>query len=79
MLPLGKIIHKHITSFHCYADETQLYVSAMPDGTHQLNKVVECVKDIRPYMLSSFHKLLTLQKYLYLDHWQLELSFLITQ
>ena len=54
MLPLGKIICKHGISFHCYADDTQLYVSAKPDDRHQLNKVEECVKDIRNWMLINF-------------------------
>uniref|UniRef100_A0A673KZ17 Reverse transcriptase domain-containing protein n=1 Tax=Sinocyclocheilus rhinocerous TaxID=307959 RepID=A0A673KZ17_9TELE len=45
MLPLGNIIRKYGISFHCYADDTQLYISTRPDETSKLYKLTECVKN----------------------------------
>ncbi len=47
MLPLGNIIRKHRVSFHCYADDTQLYISSRPGETHQIEKLMECIVDIK--------------------------------
>ncbi len=46
MLPLGNIIRKHAVSCHCYADDTQLYISSRPGETHQIEKLMECI--VRP-------------------------------
>ncbi len=43
MLPLGNIIRKQGVSFHCYADDTQLYISSRPGETHQIEKLMECI------------------------------------
>ncbi len=57
MLPLGNIIRKHGVSFHCYADDTQLYISSRPDETHQIAKLTECIVDIKNRMTSNFLQL----------------------
>ncbi len=54
MLPLGNIIRKHGVSFHCYADDTQLYISSRPGETHQIEKLTECIVDIKNWMTSNF-------------------------
>ncbi len=50
MLPLGNIIRKHGVSFHCYADDTQLYISSRPGETHQTEKLMECIVNIKNWM-----------------------------
>ncbi len=55
MLPLGNIIRKYGISFHCYADDTQLYISTRPDETSKLSKLTECVtKNIKDWMTNHF-------------------------
>ncbi len=54
MLPLGNIIRKYGISFHCYADDTPLYISTKPDETSKLSKLTECVKNIKDWMNSNY-------------------------
>ncbi len=54
MFPLGNIIRKHGVSFHCYADDTQLYISLRPGETDQIEKLTECIVDIKNWMTSKF-------------------------
>ena len=54
MLPLGNIIRQHSINFHCYADDTQLYLSMKPGETNQLIKLQACLTDIKNWMTSNF-------------------------
>uniref|UniRef100_A0A9J7ZN32 Reverse transcriptase domain-containing protein n=1 Tax=Cyprinus carpio carpio TaxID=630221 RepID=A0A9J7ZN32_CYPCA len=54
MLPLGNTIRKYGISFHCYADDTQLYISTRPDETSKLSKLTECVKNVKDWMTNNF-------------------------
>ncbi len=54
MLPMGNIIRKHGVSFHCYADDTWLYISSRPGETHQIEKFMECIVDIQNWMMNNF-------------------------
>ncbi len=54
MLTLGNIIRKYGVSFHCYADENQLYISLRPGETNQIEILMECKVDIKKWMTSNF-------------------------
>ncbi len=54
MLPLGNIVRKYRISFHCYADDTQLYISTRPDETSKLSKLTEFVKNFKDWMTNNF-------------------------
>ena len=54
MQPLGSIIQNHSINFHCYADDTQLYLSMKPDETEPLAKLQACLKDIKDWMSTNF-------------------------
>ncbi len=52
MLPLVNTIRKYGISFHCYADDTQLYISTRPDETSTFSKLMECVKNVKVFLNS---------------------------
>ena len=53
-LPLGQIICRHGINFHCYADDTQLYLSVKPDEVTHLSKMETCLLDIKEWMAQNF-------------------------
>uniref|UniRef100_A0A3P9HQ40 Reverse transcriptase domain-containing protein n=1 Tax=Oryzias latipes TaxID=8090 RepID=A0A3P9HQ40_ORYLA len=54
MLPLGNIIRKHRINFHCYADDTQLYLSMKPDQNEDIEKLNACIRDIKTWMTINY-------------------------
>ena len=57
MIPLGEIICNHGIHFHCYADDTQLYLSVAPDNKDALHPLLNCFSSIVQWMNGNFLKL----------------------
>uniref|UniRef100_A0A3Q3FRJ7 Reverse transcriptase domain-containing protein n=1 Tax=Labrus bergylta TaxID=56723 RepID=A0A3Q3FRJ7_9LABR len=57
MLPLGQIIERHNVSFHCYADDTQIYLPLRPEDPRSLAAVRNCLNDINCWMAQNFLQL----------------------
>ncbi|KAK5915819.1 hypothetical protein CesoFtcFv8_001376 [Champsocephalus esox] len=54
MLPLGQIIRHHGFNFHCYADDTQLYLSTTPSSQLPPQSLINCLHDIKTWMSSNY-------------------------
>ena len=57
MLPLGHIIQKHNIHFHCYADDTQLYVPLTSSDPTSLASLMACLADIQCWISHDFLQL----------------------
>uniref|UniRef100_A0A3B5Q121 Reverse transcriptase domain-containing protein n=1 Tax=Xiphophorus maculatus TaxID=8083 RepID=A0A3B5Q121_XIPMA len=54
LLPLGSIFRKHNIAFHCYADDTQIYVPLNRKGVNTVPILLECLDDIKTWMALNF-------------------------
>uniref|UniRef100_A0A8C6LDP1 Reverse transcriptase domain-containing protein n=1 Tax=Nothobranchius furzeri TaxID=105023 RepID=A0A8C6LDP1_NOTFU len=58
MLPLGQIFHKYKILFHCYADDTQLYMKMDSTTPKTLPSVLQvCLEEMRAWMAANFLQL----------------------
>ena len=54
---LGTIITAHNLSYHCYADDTQLFLSFPPSATQVEHRITACLADISQWMSANHLKL----------------------
>ena len=58
---LFQIVERHLPQVHCYADDTQLYVSFSPnrsaDADFAIKSMTDCIIDIRSYDKTEFFAL----------------------
>lgn len=54
LLPLGSILRKHGIYFHCYADDSQIYVPLRKSDSYCVKPLLACLHDIKAWMSLNF-------------------------
>ena len=54
MLPLGDIIRKYDICFHCYDDDSQLYIPVNRNGNIQVFNLEVCPLEVKNWMCMNF-------------------------
>lgn len=54
LLPLGSILRKYGISFHCYADDSQIYVPLKRKNDNSVGQLLDCLDDIKAWMALNF-------------------------
>uniref|UniRef100_A0A3Q2ZS88 Reverse transcriptase domain-containing protein n=1 Tax=Kryptolebias marmoratus TaxID=37003 RepID=A0A3Q2ZS88_KRYMA len=57
LLPLGSIFRKYGIAFHCYADDTQIYVPLRKADSTSFRSLFLCLEDLKAWMALNFLKL----------------------
>ena len=57
ILPHGCVISRHGMSFHCYADDTQLYIKTAPSPSAAISHFSTCLEEIKAWMRTNFLQL----------------------
>ena len=54
LLPLGSIFRKHGVSFHCYADDCQIYLPLQRNNPDSINPLLNCLNDVKAWLALNF-------------------------
>ncbi len=54
MLPLGDIFRKHNISFHCYADDVQIYLPVKTSDKASFMSLLNCLRDFKTWLDQNF-------------------------
>uniref|UniRef100_A0A3P9JT56 Reverse transcriptase domain-containing protein n=1 Tax=Oryzias latipes TaxID=8090 RepID=A0A3P9JT56_ORYLA len=54
LLPLGSIFEKHHVSYHCYADDIQIYLPLKSGGVQCVENLQRCLEEVKAWMNLNF-------------------------